>query len=70
MIIQVCFSLKGELTLEMVEQKLLQLKNELEGSDYTIHSCFLPAHFYKEKGFGTEVPDMFVKSRKTHWKKH
>lgn len=62
-IIQICFSLKTGLTLTTVREKLTQLKNILDesyGSDnYECHSCHLSRTLCENKGFSTEVPDMF-----------
>lgn len=63
MIIQVCFSLKGKLTLDLIEDKLKTLKlrmDKLYGEgNYEIHSCHLNKEALIEKGIPTEIPDLF-----------
>ena len=62
-ICQVCFSLKTGLTMEDLKTKLITLRTKLTeefGSDgYEVRSCHLSRELCIEKGFGTEVPDLF-----------
>lgn len=62
-IIQICFSLKTGLTIPMIEEKLLKLKDTLDkkygASNYTCASCHLSKALCEEKGFSTDVPDLF-----------
>lgn len=62
-IIQICFSLKTDLTLAEVNKKLTQLKNILDESygpdNYECHSCHLSRTLCENKGFSTEISDMF-----------
>lgn len=62
-ITQVCFSLKTGLTMEDLKTKLITLRTKLTeefGNDgYEVRSCHLSRELCIEKGFGTEVPDLF-----------
>lgn len=62
-IVQVCFSLKTGLTIEELKEKMTVLKeklNEQYGTKaYTVSSCHLSRRLCVEKGFNTDVPDMF-----------
>lgn len=62
-IIQICFSLKTGLTIQMIEEKLLKLKDTLDkkygAGNYICSSCHLSKALCEEKGFDTDVPDVF-----------
>lgn len=62
-IIQICFSLKTGLTPEMIEKKLIKLREKLDEKygtgNYICSSCHLSKTLCEEKGFDTSVPDMF-----------
>lgn len=62
-IIQICFSLKTGLTIEDIHSRLETLKAKLDETygehNYECHSCHLTKELCIEKGFSTEVPDMF-----------
>lgn len=62
-IIQICFSLKTGLTTQMIEEKLITLKEKLDGKygagNYICSSCHLSKALCEEKGFDTAVPEMF-----------
>lgn len=62
-IIQICFSLKTGLTPEMIEEKLIALRDKLDQkydkNSYICSSCHLSRALCEEKGFDTAVPDMF-----------
>lgn len=62
-IIQLCFSLKTELTMETLKTKMKMVKTKLDemyGEHcYEVHSCHLSKQLCLEKGFSTEVPDLF-----------
>lgn len=62
-IIQVCFSLKNGLTIDTIREKLTNLKtrldNEYGDSNYQVRSCHLSKKLCQDKGFTTEVPDLF-----------
>lgn len=62
-IIQICFSLKTGLTTEDIKTKLTELKNKLNDiygeNAYECRSCHLSHTLCEQKGFSTEVPDMF-----------
>lgn len=62
-IIQICFSLKTGLMPEMIEEKLITLRDKLDqryGKNcYVCSSCHLSRTLCEEKGFDTAVPDMF-----------
>lgn len=62
-IIQICFSLKTGLTIEKIKTKLLNVKdtfNTMYGeNNFEVHSCHLSKKLCEEKGFSTEVPDLF-----------
>ena len=61
--IQICFSLKTGLTIEDIKSRLTELKEKLDNTygkeAYKCHSCHLSKTLCEQKGFGTEVPDMF-----------
>lgn len=62
-IIQLCFSLKTGLTMETLKTKMKMVKTKLDemyGEHcYEVHSCHLSKQLCLEKGFSTEVPDLF-----------
>lgn len=62
-IIQICFSLKTGLTIEDIRNRLKTLKAKLDETygehSYECRSCHLTKKLCIEKGFSTEVPDMF-----------
>lgn len=62
-IVQICFSLKTGLTLSDIKNKLITLKEQLDaiyGEDgYECRSCHLSRTLCINKGFATDVPDMF-----------
>lgn len=62
-IVQVCFSLKTGLTIEELKEKMTVLKEKLDEQygtkAYTVSSCHLSRRLCVEKGFNTDVPDMF-----------
>ncbi len=62
-VIQICLSLKTGLTIQMIEEKLLKLKDTLDrkygAGNYICSSCHLSKALCEEKGFDTAVPDMF-----------
>lgn len=62
-IIQICFSLKTGLTTKDIKTKLTELKNKLNDiygeNAYECRSCHLSHTLCEQKGFSTEVPDMF-----------
>lgn len=62
-IVQVCFSLKTGLTIEELKEKMTVLKEKLDeqygAKAYTVSSCHLSRRLCVEKGFNTDVPDMF-----------
>lgn len=62
-IIQICFSLKTGLTIENIKSRLYRLKDKLDdtyGKDsYECRSCHLSRTLCEQKGFDTDVPDMF-----------
>lgn len=62
-IIQLCFSLKTGLTMETLKTKMETVKTKLDemyGEHcYEVRSCHLSKSLCLEKGFSTEVPDLF-----------
>lgn len=62
-IVQICFSLKTGLTLSDIKNKLIMLKEQLDaiyGKDgYECRSCHLSRTLCINKGFTTDIPDMF-----------
>lgn len=63
-IIQVCFSLKNDVSLTEIKTKMLELKTKLDeeygNGNYEVRSCHLTHQLCIEKGFDTDVPDMFA----------
>lgn len=63
-IVQICFSLKNGLTIEMLKAKLIKLKSQLDDiyqdTGYELHSCHLTKELCVQKGFDTSVPDLFA----------
>lgn len=64
-IIQISFSLSTGLTNKDIENKLRLVKkasdNQFGEHNYEIHSCHLSRKLCLEKGFPTDVPDIFDK---------
>ena len=62
-IIQLCFSLKTGLTMETLKTKMETVKTKLDemyGEHcYEVRSCHLSKQLCLEKGFSTDVPDLF-----------
>lgn len=62
-IIQLCFSLKTGLTMETLKTKMETVKTKLDEMYgvhcYEVRSCHLSKQLCLEKGFSTEVPDLF-----------
>lgn len=62
-IIQVCFSLKSNLTNNDIYDKMVKLKAELDryhdGDPYLVKSCHLTKPICEDAGFDTAIPDMF-----------
>lgn len=62
-IIQICFSLKTGLTMDELKTKMKNLKTKLDElygeNNYETHSCHLSRQLCLNKGFTTEVPDLF-----------
>lgn len=62
-IIQICFSLKTGLDITTIREKLTKLKGILDKkygmNNYECRSCHLSRTLCKDKGFTTDVPDMF-----------
>lgn len=62
-LIQVCFTLKTGLSMEELRKKMLNLKLKLDEqygeNQYTVSSCHLSKKLCIDKGFTTDVPDMF-----------
>lgn len=61
-IIQVCFSLKNDLTMDVIRQKLKNLKEKLDAEfpkGYKVKSCHLNRAICIEQNFSTDIPDMF-----------
>lgn len=62
MIVQVCFTLKGNLSIDVIREKLQALKNTMEcqyGTTYEIHSCHLNRDCCRDCCINTDVPDLF-----------
>lgn len=63
-IIQICFTLKTGLTPEQIRSKMQDLKTLLDTTygehSYECHSCHLSRRLCIDKGFTTEVPDIFA----------
>ena len=61
--VQISFSLKSGLTIEMVQEKLKKVKEALDfefgKGSYTVYSGHLSREILKEKGWSEEVPDAF-----------
>lgn len=64
-IIQISFSFNTSLTRKDIERKLRLVKtasdNKFGKHNYEIHSCHLSRKLCLEKGFSTDVPDVFDK---------
>lgn len=62
-IIQICFSLKTGLDIATIREKLTTLKGMLDKeygiNNYECRSCHLSRTLCKDKGFTTDIPDMF-----------
>lgn len=62
-IIQICFSLKTGLTIDELKIKMKNLKTKLDElygeNNYETRSCHLSRQLCLNKGFTTEVPDLF-----------
>lgn len=62
-IIQICFTLKTGLTPEIIREKMESLKEKLDNlygeHCYECRSCHLSRQLCMDKGFTTEVPDIF-----------
>lgn len=62
-IVQICFTLKTGLTPEIIREKMESLKEKLDHlygeHGYECRSCHLSRKLCMEKGFTTEVPDIF-----------
>lgn len=62
-IVQICFSLKTGLTLSDIKNKLIMLKEQLDAiygeGGYECRSCHLSRTLCINKGFTTDIPDMF-----------
>lgn len=59
--VQVIFRI-DDVDNSVIFQKLKRMKDELVkdyGEDFTVHSCHLPRKIVEEKGWNTEVCDMF-----------
>lgn len=53
--IQLCFTVGTKEQNEVIIDKLKKLKEAYEECDYTVHSCHLPLHIVKEKGFDETI---------------
>lgn len=62
-VVQICFSLKNGLTIDMLKTKLTDLKSKLndiyKDTGYEVRSCHLTKALCIQKGFDTAVPDLF-----------
>ena len=62
-IIQICFTLKTGLTSEIIREKMISLKEKLDATYgehcYECRSCHLSRKLCIDKGFATDVPDIF-----------
>ena len=61
--IQICASAKTKEETEKAVIKIQKLKGELEsmyGNNYTLHSCLLPKHILKERGFDSTLVDTLI----------
>lgn len=68
--VQVIFRTNG-VDNSVIFQKLKRMKDELVkdyGEDFTVHSCHLPRKIVEEKGWSTEVCDMFDTIFGDHYK--
>lgn len=64
LIIQICFSLKTGLTIQEIKTKMIELKTKLDNmygeNNYETRSCHLSRQLCLNKGFSTNVPDLFA----------
>lgn len=62
-IIQICFTLKTGLTPEIIREKMISLKEKLDNlygkHCYECRSCHLSRKLCIDKGFTTDIPDIF-----------
>lgn len=62
-IVQICFSLKSNLTLDEIRTKMKTLKTKLDKlygtNNYETRSCHLSRQLCLNKGFTTDIPDLF-----------
>lgn len=61
-IVQICFTLKNNLTMDTLRTKLQDTKTKLDNAypnGYLVKSCHLNRDICEEQGFSTEIPDLF-----------
>lgn len=62
-IVQVCFTLKNDQTIENIKERMFEAKHRLDtfygSGNYLVKSCHLSREICEDAGFAPEVHDMF-----------